>query len=378
MIAMTVLALLAASEITGPCRGLFQLVEQTKDKHVTFVLGMFLVGGHRTAPAIEEARRRGFHVEILHQRGRYDPRLVMQTLSIIRRVRPAVIQSHGYKSALLSMICRGLTGIPWVAFSHGYTDENYRISVYNRMDRRLLRRADRIVAVSAAMAETFAGNGIPRERLRVVYNAVEPADHRLDADGSTFRRCCGADSGDLLVGVIGRLSPEKGHSVFIEAFAHVAARLPSARAVLVGDGPERVRLDGLVREMGMAGRIMLAGHQGDVSDVYAAVDLVVIPSWSEGLPNVLLEAMLHGKAVVATEVGGVPEVLRTAGVGWLVKAGDALQLGRAVIEALEDARRRESDGRVGAAYVRAHYSPARRAEHIMNIYREVTASRLGA
>jgi glycosyltransferase involved in cell wall biosynthesis len=375
---MTVLALLAASEITGPCRGLFQLVEQTKDKHVTFVLGMFLVEGHRTAPAIEEARRRGFHVEILLQRGRYDPRLVTQALSIIRRVRPAVIQSHGYKSALLSLICRGLTRIPWVAFSHGYTDENYRVSLYNRMDRRLLRRADRVVAVSGAMAGTFARNGIPTERLRVVHNAVEPADHRIDADGSTFRRFCGAATGDLLVGVIGRLSPEKGHSVFIEAFAQVAACLPSAKAVLVGEGPERPRLDGLVREAGMTGRIVLAGHRGDVSDVYAAVDLVVIPSWSEGLPNVLLEAMLHGKAVVATEVGGVPEVLRKAGVGWLVKAGDALQLGRAITAALGDAERRQADGRKGAAYVRAHYSPARRADDIINIYREVTGASFGA
>jgi glycosyltransferase involved in cell wall biosynthesis len=375
---MTVLALLAASEVTGPCRGLFQLVEQTKDKRVTFVLGMFLVEGHRTTPAIEEARRRGFHVEILLQRARYDPRLVTQALSVIRRVRPQVIQSHGYKSALLAMICRVLTRTPWVAFSHGYTDENYRISLYNRMDRRLLRRADRVITVSAAMAGTFARNGISSERLRVVHNAVEPADHRLDADGSTFRRVCGAAPSDLFVAVIGRLSPEKGHSVFIEAFAEVAARVPSAKAVLVGDGPERLRLEGLVKEAGMAGRITFAGHRGDVSEVYAAVDLVVIPSWSEGLPNVLLEAMLHGKAVVATEVGGVPEVLQNAGVGWLVKPGDAAQLALAVTEALCDAERRRADGRTSAAYVRAHYSPARRADAIINIYREVTGGLLGA
>jgi len=374
---MTVLALLAASEITGPCRGLFQLVEQSKDKNVTFVLGMFLVKGHRTTPAIEEARRRGFHVEILLQRGRYDARLVTQALSIIRRVRPAIIQSHGYKSALLSMICRVLTGTPWVAFSHGFTDENYRISLYNRIDRRLLRRADRVVTVSAAMAGIFARNGMSSARLRVVHNAVEPADHRLDADGSIVRRSCGVGPGDFLVGVIGRLSPEKGHSVFIEAFNEVARRVPSAKAVLVGDGPERPRLDGLVKEAGMAGRITLGGHRQDVSEVYAAVDLIVIPSWSEGLPNVLLEAMLHGKAVVATEVGGVPEVLHTAGVGWLVKPGDAMQLGQAVAEALCDAERRRVEGRTGAAYVRAHYSPERRAARVLDVYREV-AGALGA
>ena len=125
----------------------------------------------------------------------------------------------------------------------------------------------------------------------------------------------------------------------------------------------------------MAGRITFAGHRGDVSEVYAAVDLVVIPSWSEGLPNVLLEAMLHGKAVVATEVGGVPEVLQNAGVGWLVKPGDAAQLALAVTEALCDAERRRADGRTSAAYVRSHYSPERRAERVVGVYREVFGAR---
>ena len=373
---MTVLALLAASEITGPCRGLFQLIEQTKDKDVTFVLGMFLLAGHPTASAIEEARRRGIQVEVLVQRSRYDPRLVLQALSAIRRTRPAVIQSHGYKSALLALICRGLTGTPWVAFSHGYTDEDYRISLYNRMDRRLLRRADRVVAVSAAMARMFAKAGIPNERLRIVHNAVEPADHRLDADGSAFRQFCGVGPDDLLVGVVGRLSPEKGQGVFIEAFGDVVTHLSRAKAVLVGDGPERVRLEQRVQEAGMADRIVFSGHRQDVSEIYAALDLVVIPSWSEGLPNVLLESMLHGKAVVATDVGGVPEVLGSARVGWLVKAGAPAQLGDAIREALCDADKRDAHGRAGAAHVRKEYSPARRADQIMAVYREVTRPRI--
>ena len=253
--------------------------------------------------------------------------------------------------------------------------QNYRISLYNRLDRRLLRRADRVVAVSAAMVGMFTAAGISNDRLRIIHNAVEPADHRLDADGSAFRRFCGAGPDDLLVGVIGRLSPEKGQSVFIEAFADIVARLPRIKAVLVGEGPDRVRLERRLQEAGMAERIILAGQRQDVSEIYGALDLVVIPSWSEGLPNVLLESMLHGKAVVATSVGGVPEVLRSAQVGWLVQPGEPVHLGEAIIHALCDSERRATDGKAGAVHVRERYSPARRAELMMDVYHELTRRR---
>src|SRR5438094_5059132 len=308
--AVKILALIATGEVSGPCRGLFQLIEHAKNMGVRFIVGMFLVPSFTTIPALEEAKRRGFEVRVLSQRFRYDPRLISQAWRVVRERKVNVLQSHGYKSGLLAWCLRQLVGLPWVAFAHGHTSENERVALYNRMDLSLMKRADRVVVVSEATSRVLKRAGVSQERIRVIYNAIEPGDYRQGVDRAEFRRHCGIGPHDLLIGVIGRLSPEKGQAVFIQAFRHVAQEVPEAKAVIVGEGQERPRLQAAVREAGLEDRIKFAGHMADTSPIYASLDLVVIPSLSEGLPNVLLEAMLHRKAVVATAVGGIPEVMR--------------------------------------------------------------------
>ena len=362
-----VLALIAANEVTGPLRGLFQLIEHAKD--VRFVLGMFLLKGHQSTRAVAEAVRRGFDVELLTQAGRYDAGLLIRTAKIIRTHHPTVIQSHGYKSALVAWICGGLYRIPWLAFSHGYTSENRRISLYNRLDTWVLRHADVVVAMSRAMADQLAAGGVPVNRIHVIHNAIDPAEHSVGGSGSLWRRRWVISADEVVLGVIGRLSPEKGQQIFLEAFQGVVARDPNRRAVLVGDGPEKERLMQLVRRLGLANHVLFTGHDPHIEELYPALDLVVIPSLSEGLPNVLLESLLYGTPVVAAEVGGIPEILKPAGAGWLVPPGNVLALEHALLDALQDTARRTSSGSAGLEYVRRNCSPQRRAESVSRLYR---------
>ena len=366
---IAVLALIAANEVTGPLRGLFQLIEHTKD--VRFVLGMFRLKGHQQTPAMAEAVRRGLHVELLTQAGRYDARLLIRTADIIRTHRTTVIQSHGYKSALVAWICGRLYGVPWVAFSHGYTSENRRISLYNRLDAWVLRRADAVVAVSRAMADQLAAGGVPVNRIHVIHNAIDPAEYSVGGNGSPWRRRWGISADQVVLGVIGRLSPEKGQQIFLKAFKGVVARAPNRKAVLVGDGPEKESLVQLARRLGLANHVLFTGHDSHIEELYPALDLVVIPSLSEGLPNVLLEGLLYGKPVVATEVGGIPEILKPAGAGWLVPPGNVRALEYAMLDALEDAGRRTSSVTAGLEYVRRHCSPQHRAESVIRLYRRI-------
>ncbi|MDQ6735953.1 MAG: glycosyltransferase [Nitrospirota bacterium] len=364
-----VLALIAANEVTGPLRGLFQLIEHAKD--VRFVLGMFLLKGHQPTRAVTEAVRRGFHVELLTQAGRYDAGLLIRTAKIIRTHHPTVIQSHGYKSALVAWICGGLYRVPWLAFSHGYTSENRRINLYNRLDAWVLRRADAVVAMSRAMADQLAAGGVPVNRIHVIHNAIDPAEDSVGGSGSRWRRRWGISADEVVLGVIGRLSPEKGQQIFLEAFQGVVARAPNRRAVLVGDGPEKERLVQLVRRLGLANHVLFTGHDSHIEELYPALDLVVIPSLSEGLPNVLLEALLYGKPIIAAEVGGIPEILKPAGAGWLVPPGDARALEAAMLDALKDGERRASSGLAGWEYVRQHCGPQRRVEAVRRLYHQI-------
>ncbi len=368
---VSVLALIAASEVTGPCRGLFQLAAETDRLDVRLTLGMFLLRSHVSVPSIEEARRRGFPVEVLAQGRRYDPRLVAQAWRLVRAHRVELVQSHGYKPALLAWSLKQMTGLPWVAFAHGYTSQGLRVAAYNHLDRWLMRRADRVVAVSESMASELSQAGVREDRIRVIRNAIDPSDYRPDADGAQVRHAAGAGPEDLLIGVIGRLSPEKGQEVFIRALRRVVQVVPQAKAVLVGEGEQAGVLRAALQAQGLERRVSLTGYHRDISPIYAALDLVVVPSLSEGLPNVLLESMLHGKAVVATGVGGTREVMSGWIPEWTVPAGDPDALARAMIEALLEARRRATLGQRGARRVRAHFSSFQRAEHIKRVYHEL-------
>ena len=369
---MKVLALTASSELTGPCRSLFQLVEHTKPRGVEFVLGIFLLDQFRSSLAIDEARRRGHCVEVLTQRMRYDPALLRQVSAIIRRHGISILQSHGYKAALIAWFLRRIAGIPWVALAEGYTSENRRMALYNRLDRWLLRRADRVVAVSQATAQLLQTHGMPAERMTVIANAVDARDYQFDADQHALRNVWQIRPNDPLVGVIGRFSPEKGHAVFIRSFKQVLKEVPRAHAVLVGEGLEEASLRELVCAERLEERVHFGGYHCAMSPVFAALDLVVIPSLSEGIPLVLLEALLHGKAVVATRVGGIPEVLTGELARWLVRAGDAGALAAAQVEALNNHALRIKFGAAGTRHVSQQFSSARRAEHMLHVYQQVT------
>ena len=368
---INVLALIDSREVSGPCHGLFELIEHATYKDMLFVLGMFLMTPLTTSPAIEEARRRELSLAILWQRHRYDPRPILQAMRIVKKHNISILQSHGYKAGVVAWILKRLTGLPWVAFVHGYTAENKRMAMYNRLDRWLVKGADRVIAVSEATKRLLQRGGLPEFRVRVVHNGIDPLRCTEGTEANRLRRCWQSESESFLIGVIGRLSPEKGQAVFLDAFRIVTQALPDIKAVLVGDGPERPVLTASVKAAGLEKCIQFAGYQADMSSVYKALDLVVIPSLSEGLPNVLLEAFIHGKAVVATDVGGIPEVMQDGLARFLVPAGDAKAMADAIIQLLRDPLLRTATAEAGAGRVREAFSTSQRTKRITDVYNEI-------
>lgn len=370
-----VLALIDTRQVNGPCRGLFQLAERAKHLDIDLVLAMFHKRSRPIYPSIEEARRRGYPVCILSESLRYDPTLILQAYRVARQHRVTLVQSHGYKPAVVAWALQRLLRLPWVAFSHGYTHESRLMALYNRLDTWLMRKPDRVVVMSQVMKSAFEKAGVPKAHLRVIHNAIDPEEYPVRADSLQCRARCGASADDLVIGVIGRLSPEKGQAVFVHAFAEAAQVIREAKAVLVGDGVEHEHLRQLVARMRLQDRLWFLGHCPDMPSVYAALDLVVIPSLSEGLPNVLLEAMLYRKPVVATAVGAIPEVMQGRLARWLVPPGDARALARAIVQALQDHRARAEWVEAGERLVRRNFCPARRAERVVGLYRELAGGR---
>lgn len=289
-----------------------------------------------------------------------------------------VVHSHDYKSDLFAYLGLRLGVIPLAATCHAWTSETLRVRAYEMLDARLLRRFDAVAAVASWVADRLAAGGIRRSRLWTIPNAIAPPAPSSTPLGG-FRRQLGLAPAERLISAIGRLSPEKGHHVLLDAVARLraAGATPGFAVALVGDGPCRERLLRQARALGLTGVIRACGFVPDPADVYRDSDIVVLPSLTEGLPLALLEAMSHGRAIVASDVGGVPTVVEHRESAMLVRPGDSRHLAEALGELLTCDRARSMLGERARRAVPAWSDPAGMATRYSAMYGAMRRDRSG-
>lgn len=359
--------------VSGPAKGVLDLCDSARG-YVDPVVLVFERGPRKGSEFQSECRYRGIHLEVVRERRRYDLTLPSRIVQMARALRPDLVQTHGYKPDVLGLIVARRLGIPWVAFSHGPTDEGRRMRLYLALDHVLLRRADRVVAVSRARKAALEACGFRPNQVVTIPNAVDLRRH-VAADAGAARNEFGFHPDQPVVGVVGRLSPEKGHTYFVEAMAEIVRSLPRAVGLIVGDGPQEGRLRAQTAALGLENVVRFAGYRRDMDRIYSAIDALVLPSIQEGLPNVVLEAMASGRPVVASRVGGVPEVVDDGATGSLVPPGDSHALAQAIVSLLEDPARREAMGAAARQRIEHAFSARSRAERILSLYRAVLHER---
>jgi glycosyltransferase involved in cell wall biosynthesis len=305
----------------------------------------------------------GVPVHAVRDRFPGDPRTVMALARLARRPDVHVLQTHGYKANVFGLVVAKACRRPWVAFLHGETWENPKVRAYYALERLAVRRADRVVVVSRAMAGKVAAQGIPFEKIRVVHNACL-VDWRGEARARGARTL-------PVVGVIGRLSPEKGVDRALQVHRAVTQKVADARLLIAGEGPEGARLQRYAEELGVGGSVRWLGYRESLGEVYRQLTVLLIPSRSEGLPNVALEAMAYGVPVVASSVGGLAEVISEGEDGFLLPPDDTTGLARRVLEILQDPSLRERLGRRAVEAVGARFSLEARTRAMTGIYEEV-------
>lgn len=362
-----VLAVIDGYRVTGPARQLLAQAAGARDR-APMTVAVFQRGPGVT-PLLSAARRLEVPTLTVPDRFPGDPRTARALARLAAQPGIDVLQTHGYKANVLAAFVARSIGRPWVAFVHGDTWENWKVRAYFALERLAICRADRIVVVCQQMAQALRSHGIPDERIRVIHNAC--------VAGST-QDAAGAGSSDKtrpIIGVVGRLSPEKGVDVACRVHQQVVQHCRGARLWIIGEGPEKSRLQEDAERLGIAPSVDWFGYQDDVSPLYRQMSVLLIPSRSEGLPNVALEAMAHGVPVVGTSVGGVPEVITDASTGFLVSSGDVDALAFRVLELLRDATLRQRLGRQAREAVCSRFSPAVRHESLARLYEEVVTER---
>ncbi|MGB7537157.1 MAG: glycosyltransferase family 4 protein [Anaerolineales bacterium] len=233
-----------------------------------------------------------------------------------------------------------------------------------------LRRADRIIAISQAVRRFLVEvEGAAAEKVEVIPYGLDAEAYERSAHPGSFRREIGAKA-EPIVGFVGRLTRQKGVDVLLRAFAHVEKRIPDARLVLAGDGPDRPALEQLARSLGLR-RVMFLGWRADIADIMADVSLLAVPSRWEGFGLVALEAMALGKPVVAARVSALPEIVVAGETGLLVDPGRPGLLAEALQALLSDPARAEGMGRAGRDRVRKEFPVERMAQRTAEEYSKI-------
>jgi glycosyltransferase involved in cell wall biosynthesis len=324
---------------------------------------------------VADLRRRGVDVRFLRRRFKYDPLAWWPLFRALRRERVDVLHTHAFGPNAWGSLIGRWAGIP-VVIAHEHNWAFTGRALRPVIDRELIARcADAMIVVSEdARRRMIEVERIPSDRLELLPNGVEALP---PGDGRALRGDLGIRRGDPVVGTVCIIRSEKALDVLVGAAARLTEHFPRLRLLIAGDGPDRARVEGLTERVGLSDRIHMTGARTDVPDVLAAIDIAVICSDYEGSPRSVLEFMDAGKPIVATDVGGIPEVIEDGVHGLLVPPRDEAALAAALAEVLDDLDRGREMGARARDRCRRELSLDRTVESLQELYEELHSRRNG-
>jgi glycosyltransferase involved in cell wall biosynthesis len=370
-----VVALVEARVMTGPAKNILRFAVDCRDRVdltiVTFVRGLHKnLNNVSTNQFVLAARSLDIPIEIVRETGPFDLTVLGGLRRIFERYNPDIVQTHAIKSHfLVSLLSR--RNFRWIAFHHGYTSEDLKVQFYRQFDRWSLRRCDLVVTVCTEFSNRVASQGVRQDRIFVVPNSVKTDVDYFDVKLSEeTRQKWNVSRDERIVLSVGRLSPEKGHNYLIDAVSTIVSTSPRLmlKVLIAGSGPSERKLKEQVNKKGLHQRVKLIGHCSDIKELFSIADLFVLPSLSEGSPNVLLESMAARVPIVATNVGGVPELVKDGESAILIPPADSESLKKAIIELLMNRPRAIQLASVAFEKARLIFSTPKHDERLLSIY----------
>lgn len=363
--------------IFGGERAILTLAKNLDTKLFDLTLLCMRRGDGRSDPFISLAQRLGVRVQALDVRGRLDMAALRRLRGFIRANGVSIVHTHDFKSNFYGAWATMNLGVKRVATAHGSTRDSLAKKAYLFLDEHLAYRCfHRIIAVSHDLKDRLAALGGIEGKLAVIPNGLDPdllgVTHASDETPLDLP----ATPGTKTFSVVGRLFPDKGQAVFVQAFSRIVHEFPDAAGIIAGDGPDRHALETLISSMGLKERVRCCGVRSNIREVYDATDFLVIPSFTEGLPYALLEAMALGIPVLATSVGDIPKIVRNGATGYLVPPGDAGAMAGRMKDLLENPSVARAMAKAGKKFVDETCSARAMANRTEDLYRSLVPQTL--
>ncbi len=323
-------------------------------------------------PLEDEIRDENVEVIYLRMRLRYFFIAIYKLVRLMKKKNIQIVHTHLYTSSFWGRIAAWIAGVPIViATEHGRgLWKKGRHLMFERI-------ANRYTDMRIAVSEDVRQIRINREhthpeKVMTIRNAINPDDFMVsDSVRQGKRKELGIKDDELIVGTVARLDPDKGLHYLLEAAAHVAEAINDARFILVGDGELKQYLENYALKLGIADKVIFTGSRTDIAEFLSIMDVFVNSSIREGIPVSLLEAMAAEKPVVATKVGGIPEVINDESVGILVPSENVMELTGAIIALLNNKALRVRMGLKARERIQSHFSANMQARQIMGIYEDL-------
>jgi glycosyltransferase involved in cell wall biosynthesis len=365
---LRVLHLISSGGLYGAENVVIHLALALKRLNCEVVIGVFQNRHRPNTEIAETARQHGLEIAVFECRGRLDFGTVRAIRNFICERELDILHTHGYKANIYGYRAAKSTRAGLVATAHSWPGKSPILRLYALLDRVILRWFDHICVVSSGVADTLRRFHVPSEKITMVDNGIDIG--HFSGGRPVLRDELGLRENPL-VGFVGRLAPEKGLEHLLHAAAGILNTLPTAKFILAGEGPERLTLEKLARQLGIEKSVIFLGRRSDLASIYASFDVFVLPSLSEGMPLAVLEAMAAKRPVVATRVGAIPKIVKDQQTGLLVDGGDITELQSASSLLLGHPDLCSTLGQSGHEVAKALFSSDSMAKNYLGIYRRV-------
>lgn len=373
---LNILHLRDTYEIGGPGKTILETHRAINKERFRLFLGVFTVGDEDGAsPFTAEAKRLELPVHVIRGSNRYDPRLIGRVIDLVKTLQIDIVHAHEVKSDVITYLAAQFHAVPIVTTLHGWIGNGVKQRALIALDKRIVRGFDRVIAVSRQIEQDLIAAGMPAEKITLVHNAIVVERYRRTGQRGMLREAVGCPISHPVIASVGRLSPEKGHADLIKAIDIVRRAGKNVSLVLVGDGPERPKLVQQIKALDLESSVHLPGYINDPQRLLEEVDLMALPSHTEGLPNAALEALLLEVPVLATRVGGTPEVIADGETGRLVPAHSPDALAAGILEYLAEPESWQAMASRGKERVRSNFDFHARTRKIESIYVEMARGR---
>lgn len=327
-------------------------------------------------PLEEKLKENGVEFISLQRNWVFEIHKFSQLIRIIKERNVKIMHAHMDGSNFWGSIVGKISGVPAIiAHVHGETS-NLLINLQNRMLSQLVASlADKIIAVSEFERRKLIEKWhLPGSKVMRIYNGVNGNGYKITPN-LAIRKELGLEVSCPTIGIVGGLRPEKNHKIFLLAASRIYKEFKSACFLIVGDGTKRKELVGLASKLGISKNCIFTGYRRDVPDILSIIDVVVLCSDNEGLPLTLLEYMFSSKPIVATRVGGVPEVVQDGFNGFLVSSSDHDALADKIILLLKNKDLALEMGKNGLAFVRQEFTMEAMLKNIEDLYADVLTAK---